>query len=45
MRVFFSNLARFDTIGFFGRADFVTLVARIQDAREIEGASVGLIER
>jgi hypothetical protein len=44
MRVFLSNLAGFNAIGLFGRADLVSLVSGIQNAREIEGASEGLIE-
>ncbi|MGA8626569.1 MAG: hypothetical protein WB686_17800, partial [Pseudolabrys sp.] len=43
MCIFISDLARFDTIGLFGRANLVALVSRVQDACEIEGASVGLI--
>ena len=44
MSIFVSDLARFNAIGLFGRADFVALISRVQDACEIEGASVGLIE-
>ena len=44
MSIFVSDLARFNAIGLFGRADLVALVSRVQDACEIEGASVGLIE-
>ena len=39
MRVFLSNLAGFNAIGLFGRADLVSLVSGVQNACKIEGAS------
>ena len=44
MRVFLSNLAGFNAIGLFGRADLVSLVPGIQNACKIIGTCVGLIE-
>ncbi len=42
---FFGHPSRFDPAGFFSRADFVALSPGIEDAGEVEGAGMGLIER